>query len=91
MPSHQQKSWVSTFLCGLLAMLFSAGGVHAQQKFPAKPIRLIVPVASGDPSGLDRLARTLASKLAESFEQSVVVDYRPGSNYIIGQAFRRPA
>ncbi len=57
--------------------------MHAQQNFPAKPVRLIVPVASGDP--LDIQARgMLAPRLAESFGQSVVVDNRPGDNYLIG-------
>ena len=57
--------------------------MHAQQNFPAKPVRLIVPVASGDP--LDIQARgMLAPRLAESFGQPVVVDNRPGDNYLIG-------
>ena len=83
MPSLQQKSSrVSTLMFGLLALLFSAGGVHAQQKFPAKPIRLIVPAAAGDQ--LDIQARRMAPTLTESFGQPVVVDNRPGDNYLIG-------
>jgi tripartite-type tricarboxylate transporter receptor subunit TctC len=66
---------------GVFALLLSAAGVYAQE-FPARSIRLIVPVASGDP--LDVQARRLTTKLTESFGQSVVVDNRPGGNYIIG-------
>jgi tripartite-type tricarboxylate transporter receptor subunit TctC len=81
---QQKSSRVFTLLFGLLALLFSAAGaMHAQQQFPAKPVRLIVPAASGDP--LDILARRmLAPRLEESFGQAVVVDNRPGDNYLIG-------
>lgn len=61
--------WLMTAILGLL---LAVGGVHAQQQFPAKPIRLIVPAPSG--SVLDIVARTLATKLTETFRQSVVVD-----------------
>lgn len=64
-------------MAAFLGLLLAVGGVHAQQKFPTKPIRLIVPAPSG--SGLDVLARTLALKLTDSFKQSVVVDNRPDS------------
>lgn len=63
-------------------VLLGIGCVHAQQQFPAKPIRLLVPDRPGAP--LDTQARTLARKLTERFEQSVVVDNRPGGNYIVG-------
>ena len=31
----------------ILGLLLTAGGVHAQQKYPTKPIRLIVPFVPG--------------------------------------------
>ena len=79
-----QPKWssVSAFVLGFSALLVPAAAAHAQQEFPAKPIRLIVPAALGD--GPDPMARTLARKLAETFNQSVVVDNRPGGNYIVG-------
>ncbi len=58
--------------------------VHAQgaASFPAKPIRMIVPLAAGGPS--DTLARILAVKMSEAIGQNVIVDNRPGASGIIG-------
>jgi tripartite-type tricarboxylate transporter receptor subunit TctC len=71
--------WLMTAILGLL---LAAGGAHAQQKYPTKPIRLIVPFSPGGPS--DIVARMLAQKLTETFKQSVVVDNRPGGGATIG-------
>ena len=54
----------------------------AQQAYPAKPLRFIVPFPPG--GSIDPVARMLAPKLAESFGQQVIVDNRPGANGAIG-------
>jgi tripartite-type tricarboxylate transporter receptor subunit TctC len=54
----------------------------AQAPYPAKAIRLIVPLAAGGPS--DTSARILAPKLSETIGQNIVVDNRPGASGIIG-------
>ena len=57
---------------------------HAQtpsSSYPAKSIRLIVPLAAGGPS--DTSARILSPKLSEVIGQTIVVDNRPGASGII--------
>lgn len=57
------------------------GSVTAQE-WPAKPIKLIVPFASG--GSADVFGRVVAQRLQEALGQSFVVENRPGAGSIIG-------
>ena len=66
-------------LAGLAAVAVAA---HAQQSFPMKPVRIVVPLAPG--GSTDVLARLVASKLSEVWGQQVIVDNRGGGGTMIG-------
>lgn len=58
------------------------GFAAAQQAYPNKPIRMIVPYPPGGSS--DPLARLVGQKLTESWGQQVIIDNRGGGNTVIG-------
>jgi len=67
----------------LAASAFVAStAIQAQQSYPNRPIRFIVPSATGGSN--DIAARLFGQKMAESFGQQVVIDNRAGAGSIIG-------
>jgi tripartite-type tricarboxylate transporter receptor subunit TctC len=70
-------------LIALLAWAASASTAsHAQDVYPSRPVRIIVPFTPG--TGIDILARTLGDRLGESMKTTVVVENRPGASGNIG-------
>src|SRR5512145_1329505 len=57
----------------------------AQQKYPTKPIRMLVPFSAG--SQTDILARWIGEKMLESWGQQVVVDNRPSAGGTIASEY----
>jgi len=57
------------------------GAAMAQDKFPSKPIRMLVPFSPG--SATDFLARLVGQKMSEHWGQQVVVDNRPSAGGVI--------
>lgn len=72
--------------CVLLWSL--CAGVSAQ-KYPVRPIRIVLPYGPGGNS--DITARVLAQRLSESMGQQVIVDNRPGAGGIIATEIARKA
>lgn len=54
----------------------------AQQAYPSRPIKIIVPAPPG--GAIDLIARVVGDKLATSMGQPVVVDNRPGASNNLG-------
>jgi len=65
----------------LLAMPLYA---QAQEKYPTKPIRFVVPFSPG--GSTDSLARLVAQKMSENWGQAVVIENRTGAAGTIGAA-----
>ena len=79
----------------MLAALIAAGVAvapslaQAQQKFPTKPVRIVVPTSAGGQN--DTMARMIGLKMSESWKQPVVVENRPGASGTLGAAMAAKA
>ena len=65
------------------------GAAHAAQTYPERPIRLIIPQATG--GGSDTIGRYITQKLGDSLGQQFVVDNRPGAAGMLGAEIVRQA
>ena len=68
--------------CAALAAIASLTPVAAQDKYPNRPIRMLVGYTAG--GGPDIVARLVAPKLTVLLGQQVVVDNRPGAGGVVG-------
>ena len=75
-----RRQW--TLACALA--LAATGSALAQDKFPSKPVTVIVPQAPGGAN--DTIARIVAQKLTEQTGQQFIVDNKPGAGGNIGTA-----
>ena len=64
------------------SLIAGAAAAADTAQFPVKPIRIVVPFGAG--SNTDVLARTVAVRMTEHWNQQVVVDNRPGAGGNIG-------
>lgn len=69
----------------LASMLSLAGGTAlAQQDYPNKPVRLVIPYPAGGTT--DLLGRMTGQRLAALWKQPVIADNRPGAGGSLGAA-----
>ncbi len=72
---------ITATLAALLGALVALPAV-AQDRFPTRPVRYVVPFAAGGPS--DIVARIMAPHMAATLGQPVVVDNRVGAGGVTG-------
>jgi tripartite-type tricarboxylate transporter receptor subunit TctC len=99
-PAGARRSLLRVARAGLGWLLGAAGvsaltgvtpAARADERYPNRPVRLILPFPTG--GTLDALARAVGDELARIWGQPVVVDSRPGAAGAIGtqMAARAPA
>lgn len=68
-----------------LGGLARPSALHAQEAWPNRAVRIVVPFATG--GGTDVTMRLIAPKLAEILGQNVVIENRPGAGSTVGTDF----
>ncbi len=79
MFSNYVKNSLACFI-GIVGL--SAMSVQAQSNYPTRPIKMIVPYATG--GGSDILARAIGAKLQVLWGQGIAIENRPGASGNIG-------
>ena len=78
------KNHLAGFVVAIVALFSGQIGLAQSpaDKYPEKPIRIIVPFAPG--GSVDIVARVIGQKFTEAWGQSVLVETRPGAGTMIG-------
>ena len=67
----------SGFILALLCLALCTAGASAQEKYPAKPVKIIVPYAPG--GATDITARLFGDQMRQSLGEQFVVESKPGA------------
>jgi tripartite-type tricarboxylate transporter receptor subunit TctC len=80
-PGETMSKLLHRATAALLGAVLSMSAL-AQDAYPSKPVRILVPYAAGGVA--DALPRIVGEKLAQTWKQPVIVDNRPGASGNIG-------
>ena len=78
MTRFRQISMTATFL---LAVSVFGSPANAQGDFPAKPVKIVLPVPPG--TALDVVTRVVAEQMAGNIGQQIVIEPRPGAGGLL--------
>jgi tripartite-type tricarboxylate transporter receptor subunit TctC len=74
LPRRRVAAWLALFAVALFA---SAPSATAEDAYPSRPIRMIIPFPPGGPT--DVMGRLISQALSDQLGQQVYVDNRPGA------------
>ena len=75
-------AWVAAGVAAVVAVWSLSATLTWAQEWPTRAVKLVVPYPAG--GGVDVMARALAQKLQDKWQQAVTVDNRPGANTLLG-------
>ena len=81
----RSNHWLKLLLAVLALGTIGTNTVFAQDAYPSKPIKVVVPFPAG--GATDILARAITERLALKLKQSVVIENKPGAGANIGAAY----
>ena len=67
----------------IAALAFASAAIS--QTYPAKPIRIVVPLAPG--GNVDLVVRALAQQISENSGHQIIIENRPGASSLVGTQY----
>jgi tripartite-type tricarboxylate transporter receptor subunit TctC len=77
-----QHRWPAAFAGVVVAFALGSASVKAEDKYPSKPVRIVVSFSAGGPT--DTVARVMGAKMADLLGQQFVVENKVGAGGNIG-------
>src|SRR6185369_4842283 len=75
---RRERSMRWTIVLAVAAVAALAAPASAQDRYPSRPVKLVLPQPAG--GAVDLIARALADRLAEQMGQPFIVENMPGAN-----------
>ncbi len=80
----RRRGGCATLAASIAALVLVCGGAKADDKYPSKPVRMVVSFAAGGPT--DNVARVMSAKMIDLLGQQFVVENRTGAGGNTGAA-----
>ena len=82
MDSRIDRRRLMLALTGVIALGYPSNAAQAEDSWPTRIVKVIVPVGGG--SGTDLFARFICDQLSKRFAQTFIIENKPGANGMLG-------